>query len=263
MLNLDDLAWHRAMGTVLDALDREDFWLRLTRLLADYVHFNSWVALCFSQDSQPQVLAEVPQDDGQPDILFAEYLRGLYLLDPFYIDAVTQRKEGLVRLDDVAPDRFRSTEYYSRYFRLNIVEDEVQINCLLDEHRMLCLSLGATQRFSPADMAMLAVVSQWLIPLLKQRWRLECQLRIQPRQIPLPAGTKSSFQFPGVNLTARELEISQLMLSGYSSKGIAQRLGIAIDTVKAHRKHLYSKLGINSQGELFSLFLKDSARSLG
>lgn len=260
MLNLDDLAWHRGMGTVLEALDRDDFWLRLTRLLADYVHFNSWVALCFRADGPPQVLAEIPQDDGQPDTLFAEYLAGLYQLDPFYIAAIEQRKEGLLRLDEVAAERFRSTEYYHRYFRLNIVEDEVQINCLLEDGRTLCLSLGATQRFTPAAMALLAVLSQWLIPLLKQRWRLECQLKVQPRQAPLPGSPASHFHFPGANLTARELEISQLLLSGYSSKSIAQRLGIATDTVKAHRKHLYSKLGINSQGELFSLFLRDSAR---
>lgn len=259
MLNLDDLAWHRAMGSLLDALDRDDFWLRLTRLLADYVHFNSWVALCFSPAAPPQVLAEIPLDDGQPDTLFAEYLAGLFLLDPFYIAAMEQPREGLVRLDEVAPDRFRGTEYYNRYFRLNIVEDEVQINCRLDDGRTLCLSLGATSRFEPAAIALLTVISQWLVPLLKQRWRLECQLRLPSRPAPLPAA--GELAFAGANLTAREQEIGQLLLSGYSSKGIAQRLGIATDTVKAHRKHLYSKLGINSQAELFSLFLQQKTRA--
>ncbi len=42
---------------------------------------------------------------------------------------------------------------------------------------------------------------------------------------------------------------------GYSSKGIAERLGITLGTVKNHRKHLYAKLQINSQAELFNLFL--------
>lgn len=68
----------------------------------------------------------------------------------------------------------------------------------------------------------------------------------------------TDFRLSDASLSARELEISRLMLSGFSSKGIAQRLGISAETVKVHRKHVYSKLGINSQHELFSLFMKDT-----
>jgi len=47
-------------------------------------------------------------------------------------------------------------------------------------------------------------------------------------------------------------------LGGHSSKAIAQRLQISVETVRVHKKHLYSKLGINSQSELFSVFLRAS-----
>jgi DNA-binding CsgD family transcriptional regulator len=57
--------------------------------------------------------------------------------------------------------------------------------------------------------------------------------------------------------------VAQLMLGGHSSKAIAQRLQISVETVRVHKKHLYSKLGINSQSELFSVFLRASrAKSL-
>ncbi|MNY59979.1 Oxygen regulatory protein NreC [compost metagenome] len=56
-------------------------------------------------------------------------------------------------------------------------------------------------------------------------------------------------------LSARELEVGRLMLSGCSNKEIARKLAISAETVKVHRKHMYSKLGIKSQTELFSLFL--------
>jgi hypothetical protein len=52
------------------------------------------------------------------------------------------------------------------------------------------------------------------------------------------------------------MDVSRLMLGGYSSKGIAQKLAISVETVKAHKKHIYSKLGINSQSQLFSVFLQ-------
>jgi DNA-binding CsgD family transcriptional regulator len=37
---------------------------------------------------------------------------------------------------------------------------------------------------------------------------------------------------------------------------VARKLAISAETVKVHRKHIYAKLGIKSQSELFSLFLK-------
>jgi DNA-binding CsgD family transcriptional regulator len=48
----------------------------------------------------------------------------------------------------------------------------------------------------------------------------------------------------------------QLLLSGVSSKGISQKLSISLDTVKAHRKHVYAKLGVKSHPELFAIYLK-------
>jgi hypothetical protein len=74
------------------------------------------------------VLAEQAMADGGVDTLFQDYLQGLYRLDPFYVASLEYRHAGLLRLDEVAPDRFPFTDYYQRYFRLNIVEDEVQFN---------------------------------------------------------------------------------------------------------------------------------------
>ena len=44
---------------------------------------------------------------------------------------------------------------------------------------------------------------------------------------------------------------------------IAEKLGISIETVKLHRKHAYAKLDINSQAELFYLFMEALAHSSG
>lgn len=54
----------------------------------------------------------------------------------------------------------------------------------------------------------------------------------------------------------RELDVGRLMLSGCSSKEIARKLEIFVETVKVHKKHMYSKPGIKSQSELFSIFMQ-------
>ncbi|MGB1035359.1 MAG: helix-turn-helix transcriptional regulator, partial [Primorskyibacter sp.] len=46
-----------------------------------------------------------------------------------------------------------------------------------------------------------------------------------------------------------------LMLRGYGTDTSAARLDIAVETVRRHRKSIYRKLDVNSQTDLFSLFL--------
>lgn len=54
----------------------------------------------------------------------------------------------------------------------------------------------------------------------------------------------------GTPLTARELDVIRLILSGCSNKEVAGKLAISAETVKVHRRHIYSPQ------ELFALFLK-------
>ena len=57
-------------------------------------------------------------------------------------------------------------------------------------------------------------------------------------------------------LTKRECQVISQVLLGYSSKAIAARFLISMETVKLHRKHAYAKLNIKTQAELFHLFLE-------
>lgn len=56
-------------------------------------------------------------------------------------------------------------------------------------------------------------------------------------------------------LTAREREVLARVLAGSSNIAIADELGIAVKTVKVHREHLRSKLGMRSTAELMRLAL--------
>jgi DNA-binding NarL/FixJ family response regulator len=56
-------------------------------------------------------------------------------------------------------------------------------------------------------------------------------------------------------LTKRELEVVDNLLKGLSYKDIATLLFISYSTVNDHIKKIYSKLDINSKGELLALFI--------
>jgi two-component system, NarL family, nitrate/nitrite response regulator NarL len=52
----------------------------------------------------------------------------------------------------------------------------------------------------------------------------------------------------GTRLTARELGVLELIAEGESANIIAQRLHLAVPTVKTHIQNLYAKLGVNDRG---------------
>ncbi len=54
----------------------------------------------------------------------------------------------------------------------------------------------------------------------------------------------------GPSLTEREREVFRLLAEGYSTKGVASRLGISVQTVSTHRVHLMAKLGLESTADL-------------
>ena len=47
-------------------------------------------------------------------------------------------------------------------------------------------------------------------------------------------------------LTARERELLQLIVDGYTNKGIADKLFLSVETIKTYRKNLILKLGVKN-----------------
>ncbi|MGV2288012.1 helix-turn-helix transcriptional regulator [Trinickia sp. YCB016] len=277
-LDWQDMAFHHHIATLIDALDGAEFWTRLTRVLERFVAFDNWVALLFSRDRAPLVCAESPTPDGTVDHLFQAYLAAMYQLDPFYIAACERNVSGLVTLASVAPDNFRMTDYYQRYFKNNIVGDEVQFNYAIDAGHTLVFSIGATRRYSERDLASLALFAPWVVALMRQRLPYETFAGASDEAIhaaaadagvkPEEAGFAEHFarvaqQSGRTPLTAREGEVVRLSLSGFSTRAIAEKLEISFETVRAHKKHVYAKLGVNSQSELFALFYEPGQKGAG
>jgi len=255
---LQDMAWHRSAGQLIEQLDKPSFWWGLARLIGDYVQLDTWAVLLFS-DGRPFAFAESPYQGEGPDPLFNDYIQGLYLLDPFFIANREYRSSGLVRLAEVAPERFKETEYYERYFTRYVEQDEVQYNVQLDESRSLCLSLGSRQCFSPSQISLLEMIRPWVSGLMRQRMFFEGMLPADNMSRETPRwqdDLEQAMERLGTPLTARELDVIRLILSGCSNKEVAGKLNISAETVKVHRRHIYAKLDVKSPQELFSLFLK-------
>ncbi len=57
-------------------------------------------------------------------------------------------------------------------------------------------------------------------------------------------------------LSARELEVLRLLVSGASNKEIAARLELSENTIKSHLSHIFEKLGVKSRTEAATVALQ-------
>ena len=62
---------------------------------------------------------------------------------------------------------------------------------------------------------------------------------------------------PKIVLTARELEVLNLLSMGLSSKEISQRLFISPNTVEYHRKQLLRKANANNVAQLIGIAFRN------
>lgn len=53
-------------------------------------------------------------------------------------------------------------------------------------------------------------------------------------------------------LTRTETKVSGLFLNGHSTKEVAESMGVAVDTVKTHLKHVYEKLSVRNREQFFA-----------
>jgi DNA-binding NarL/FixJ family response regulator len=65
----------------------------------------------------------------------------------------------------------------------------------------------------------------------------------------------------GGALTGREWEVLDLLIDGAGTAEIAQRLGLALETVRSHVKHVLRKLGVGTRGEAIDIARRLRARS--
>ncbi len=72
----------------------------------------------------------------------------------------------------------------------------------------------------------------------------------EPLPEPLHLGGEAPAVSPADGLTQREREVALLVADGLRSREVAERLGIASQTVKSHLKTIFDKLGVRNRVEL-------------
>lgn len=231
------------------------------RLLRAKLRFDTFLVLRFDRDARPVVQGVWLQPSKIPYAAVAEYRDQTYLFDPFFRYSAFPPEGAVYQLSDIAPDRFFSSEYYLEYYRDTGLCDEVGLLVPLPNDAVAHLSLSRLETSGPfrrREIQCLRHHAPVLLELLSQHCTLmqtqEGQGVRKTRFTPLSEiifeQTKDMLTVP---LTRREAQIAALVLMGHSNGSAALRLNISGGTSKVHRRNLYRKLSISSQGELFAL----------
>jgi len=67
---------------------------------------------------------------------------------------------------------------------------------------------------------------------------------------------------PSLGLTPREEETLVLLTKGYANKEIAHHLGVSIETVRSHLKHIYGKMHVRSRAEAVARYMSGTGAGL-
>ncbi len=253
--------WNVAVGQMIAHMDNAIF----PRILADAIHdFVSLDKLLISKIEKDKVPAHIYDSGIAPEeheLHFDRYYSGAYLLDPVYQSLLKGIEPGFYHLKELSPDNFDQSEYYLTHYKATGIVEDVLYLVTLDEDTTLSIELGRGPNkppYSEQEKNRLRMVEPIVQNVAKRHWGAGNigSTAVSFSSFDLDQQLLSAYDNFGKSiLTKREIELTHLMLKGYSIKSAAEEMMISSETIKMHRKNLYAKLKISGHPELFSLFI--------
>jgi DNA-binding CsgD family transcriptional regulator len=262
-IDLGNATWISLLSQCIDSIGSDQFTDKLLSALRSITDFDYSVSFAYHQNEKPICLFHTFLP-GERVVFVDDYLKGPYLLDPFFKACGREVDTGLYRLQDIAPDRFLQSEYYRSYYVRTGLAEEICYTFYLLNDVAVVISLmrsGESQRFSAREFRLLESVVPIVNSLAQRHWQAVPDW-FEVDSIERKPGDNSTIientvgAIFGPRITPRETQVVAQVLEGHSSESIANSLGISTGTVRIHRRNIYAKLDISSQQELFSIFFQ-------
>jgi hypothetical protein len=115
--------YSRHLSILIPAVGTADFPGMLVDMLRELVPCQDTTILLYPATDLPVIeYFDIPEDGGNSTL--DVFVRGAFLLDPFYLTATRDRKFGVFRLRDLSPTGFKDSEYYRSWYRNCGYQDE-------------------------------------------------------------------------------------------------------------------------------------------
>ncbi len=250
------------VSALIDNIGSANFFPWIAEQLNHVVPHEFCMIFQYAKEQRPQVLYDGLSPLGYRDGL-KNFLQSTWQINPFYHACREGLQPGLHRMEALSrsyaekskicahykmrPDQMEEIGYVTDGWPMGMQELMLAVPLPGDDVIEISLSQKTNHTNQSAP---LLERSQELVPIIISAIKKHCEA------LGLTKETAQQNLIPELcDLTRREACIMDLILSGYGSEAIGLKLGIALPTVKTHRRNLYRKLGISSQAELFALRL--------
>jgi DNA-binding CsgD family transcriptional regulator len=262
-IDLGNATWIALLSQCIDSIGSDQFTDTLPGALKFITQFDYSVSFAYHRNEKPICLFHT-FSPAERVVFVDDYLKGPYLLDPFYKACERRVDTGLYRLQDIAPDRFLQSEYYRSYYVRTGLAEEICYTFYLPNNVAVVISLmrsGESQRFSAREFRLLESILPLVDSLAQRHWQAVPDWFEVDSSDREPGDNSATIEntvgaILGPRITPRETQVVAQVLEGHSSESIAKSLGISAGTVRIHRRNIYAKLNISSQQELFSIFFQ-------
>lgn len=252
------------LGAVIRSIGSDALGPALDTALKGVVDFDMSCAYLF-RFNQPALLIHDGYNQRVAERTLKAYLRGGYLLDPFYVACTNNHPGGLWRMRELAPDSFFASGFSISHdihpcvssHHGSLIEEigfivPVRPRTALVYSLMRGLDKGA---FEAEEAQRLAALTPVIDAIFRQHLRLA-----HADDLADPQESDSQLEDAFVDilqgqLTETQRHVAKLILQGHSSQSISRELGISEGTVKVHRHNIWQRLGIAGNAELFRLFI--------
>ncbi len=250
--------WNRDLSVAIAELGTERFFPSIIQAICRDVSADYPQIWLYHTELPPQcIYHEIPATAVASQVEL--YLEGPYQEDPFYQLSMGQPRGRFYRLHELYEGDLESSNYYTNYYRETATEDEVIFLARLVDGGVINISLmrkNGHGRFSDEEHEYLKALSAPVSALLRSHSQLSDFSQRYMLGPDIAEAIDHAFRMFGSSLLSpREKGVLELMLRGYSSQASAEKLCIAMETLRRHRKSIYRKLDVSSQADLFSLFI--------
>lgn len=250
--------WNSDLANVIAHVGDSIFFQQVFAAIEAQVPVAYPQAWLYHKDLPPQLLDhKIPKEayDSQVD----DYLEGPYREDPFFKISLSAPRNNCYRLSRLVTGDFEQSSYHQDYYASTGTVDEAIIVTRLADGSVINISLmrlASQGEFSEEEYNWLYSVSQCLAELIDLHTRREEFVESNLLQPGVDHHIQRGYESFGTSyVSEREQEVLELLLRGYGADTSAEKLDISLETVRRHRKSIYKKLDVNSQADLFALFI--------
>lgn len=184
---------------------------------------------------------------------FDAYREGLYRRDGSFDGVRRAARPGHALVLRMRADEAPNAEHREIIYRRHRLAERLSVAALEDDGSLLAVNLYHHEHqgaFSAAEHEGFATMAPLVLAAVRRHLSLTAPAPSPSRS----TGRREALSAACPALTARELDICERLLRGYSHDGVAADLGLSVATVKTYRARAFARLGLHFRSELFARF---------